>query len=49
MNCFNKKTTNKTPRELPSGLVYDKLYPNYNVTKFENSYKKKLKKKKKKN
>ena len=43
MNCFNKKTTNKTPRELPSGLVYDKLYPNYNVTKFENSYKKKLK------
>ena len=40
MNCFSTKVSNRTPRELPQGLKYNILYPEYNVTKFEKATKK---------
>ena len=43
MNCFIKKTTNKTPKPLPPGLNYNNLFPEYSISTFENESKKALK------
>ena len=43
MNCFSTKSTNKTPKPLPPGLNYNKLFPQYNVSNLENESKKSLK------
>ena len=43
LGCFSQKTTNKTPKEVPPGLNSDKLFPKYEVHKYENSSKKTLK------
>ena len=42
MSCFSKKTTNRTPKPLPPGLNYSKLYPEYNISEHKNSSQKKV-------
>ena len=46
MNCFSSKTSNKTPKQLPPDLDYNKLFPDYKLEQKPNSIKKKLKGKK---
>ena len=43
MNCFSSKTSNKTPKQLPPDLDYNKLFPDYKLEQKPNSIKKKLK------
>lgn len=43
MNCFIKKTTNKTPKPLPPGFNYNNLFPEYSISNLENESKKALK------
>ena len=40
---FSKKTTKRTPKPLPPGLNYSKLFPEYKISEYQNSTRKLLK------